>query len=409
MKYIGNTSREIQIWLGLLIAFGCSFSDAQIIKLAITGQSLIKIDPRKHWSDPFDSIKPILQTADVGFTNFEMAVDGNCGVPDEYQVMIGKPAIGKDRPGNTSGPHAVNENIMEFLSSMNIRLQSLANNHAWDLGDCGVKATIAAAKKYGVTHAGTGNNLDEASQAAIIEVKGVRIALIAATTSRDERDFILPTESSPGVNGVWTGWKEDWDRNIDAVKLASQNSDFLIYYHHFQIDQKDADGKGKYGHKYVGEMHKWQEAFAKATIDAGAGMYIAHGERVFDGVEIYRGRPILRQFGGFSYQGLQDEGSYDRQVWEGLLGMLTIEDGYIRSMKITPLALNEGNEKEYRDAIEFREKRGFAEVATGALASKILYRFKELSAKYSTSVRIEGEEAIIEIQGFPVPSPSKKE
>ena len=395
--------------MGLLIAFGCSYSDAQIIKLAITGQSLIKIDPRKHWSDPFRSVKPILQTADVGFTNFEMAIDGNCGVPVNYQIMIGKPAIGKDRPGNTSGPHAVNENIMEFLSSMNVRLQSLANNHAWDLGDCGVKATIAAAKKYGVTHAGTGNNLDEVSQCAIIEVKGVKIALIAATTSRDERDFILPTESSPGVNGVWTGWKEDWDRNIDAVKSASQNADFVIYYQHFQIDQKDADGKGNYGHKYVGDMYKWQEAFAKATIDAGAGMYIAHGERVFDGVEIYRGRPILRQFGGFSYQGLQAEGSYDPQVWEGLLGMLTIEDGYIRSMEITPLALNEGNEEEYGDAIEFREKRGFAEVATGALASKILNRFKERSAIYGTSARIEGEKAIIEVEGILVPGPSIKD
>ncbi|MFQ5603513.1 MAG: hypothetical protein ACE5HS_09625 [bacterium] len=51
-------------------------------------------------------------------------------------------------------------------------------------------------------------------------------------------------------------------------------------------------------------------AFAKVVIDTDAGMFIAHGERIFDGLEIYKGRPIFRQFGGFSYQGFQSEGSY---------------------------------------------------------------------------------------------------
>ncbi len=115
-------------------------------------------------------------------------------------------------------------------------------------------------------------------------------------------------------------------------------------------------------------------------------------------LKFIKGRPIFRQFGGFSYQGLQDEGAYDPLVWEGLLGMLTIRDGTIRSIEITPLALNEGNQKEYGDAIEFREKRGFSEVARGAQATKILDRFNDLSAKYGTSVKIEGEKAIIEIQ-----------
>ncbi len=384
-----------------MLAFSCSDQKTSAgkaeIKLVVVGQSLIKVDPRKHWPGPFGSVKPILAAADVGFTNFEMAVDNDCGLPDDYQVMLGKPALGNDRPGNTGGPHAVHENVMEFLASMNFKFQSLANNHAWDLGDCGIRATIARAEKYGVTHAGTGNSLEEATQAAMIEVKGMKIALIAATTSRDDRE-ILPTESSAGVNGVWTGWTEDWDRNIEAIKSAKRNADFVIYYQHFQIDQKDADGKGKYSHKEVGDMREWQEAFAKAIIDAGAGMFIAHGERIFDGVEIYKGKPIFRQFGGFSYQGLQAQGAYDPLVWEGLLGMLTITDRTVSTIEITPLALNEGNEKEYGDAIEFREKRGFSEVATGALAAKILNRFKDLSAKYGTTVKVKGETAIVEIQ-----------
>ncbi|MCP4723539.1 MAG: CapA family protein [bacterium] len=399
--YSHSRNLHILILIGLFLTFGCNSSDTPSVKMAIVGQSLIKVSPEKHLSDPFGSVRPIIESADVGFTNFEMAVDKNSDLPEDYQVMLGEPSFGSDRPGNTSGPHAVNENVMEFLSSMNFKLQSLSNNHAWDLGSSGIQATIEAAKKFGVTHAGTGNTLEEATRAAIIEVKGIKIALIAATTSRDERDLVLANESSPGLNGVWTGWDEDWDRNIAAVKTAGENADFVIYYHHFQFDQEDADGEGKYGHKRVGDMFKWQESFAKAVIDAGAGMYIAHGDRVFDGVEIYKGRPIFRQFGGFSYQGLQGQGAYDPLVWEGLLGMLTITDGYISTIQISPLALNEGNEKEDGDAVEFREKRGFSEVARGARAAKILNRFKDLSAKYGASVIIEGEKATIEIQDLP--------
>ena len=58
----------------------------------------------------------------------------------------------------------------------------------------------------------------------------------------------------------------------------------------------------------------WQTDFARAVIDAGASMYVGHGHRGFDGIEIYKGRPLIRQLGGFAYQGLQPEiGSYRSQ------------------------------------------------------------------------------------------------
>ena len=368
--------------------------------LAIVGQALIKVDPREQWSNPFAGIRPILEDADLAFTNFEMAVDDDCGVPPDYQVVLGKPALDEEqRPGNTGGPHAVRENVMEFLASMNFGLQSLANNHSWDLGDCGVMATIAAAERYGVTHAGTGSNLDEATRAAIIEVKGLRIALLAATTSLDERDLILPTASSPGVNGVWIGRQDDWDRNVESVRSAAKRADFVIYYQHFQITNErlsgDRTGRAQ-GHLDVGDVQQWQSRFAQAVIDAGASMFIAHGDRIFDGVEIYKGRPIIRQFGGFAYQGLQAEGSYDPLVWEGLLGLVTIRAGRVRSMEVLPLRLDEGRQSEYGDEIEFRQKRGFSDLADGDQGRRILERFAELSRNYGTSVRVEEGRARVE-------------
>jgi poly-gamma-glutamate synthesis protein (capsule biosynthesis protein) len=379
--------------------------DATVVKLAAVGQALIKIDPRESWANPFGTVKPILQSADVGFTNFEMSVLGpdDCGLSSNFNRITGEPDLGDDRPGNTSRPHAVEPNVMEFLASINLRLQSLANNHSWDLGDCGVEATINAAERYGVVHAGTGRNMNEAMKPAIVEVKGIKIALVASTTCHDERWIILPTSSSPGVNGVWTGYQEDWDRNLRAVRDAARTANFVIYYHHYQIDQEDLDGEGNDGHKKVDKsLHEWQSDFAKAMIDAGAAVYIAHGHRGFDGMEVYNGCPIFYQLGGFAYQGRNEEiGHYVPETWLGLLAMMTIQDGYVRSIEFIPLELDEGKES-YGHGEDFLKKRGFTEVATGNLATKILHIFVDLSESYGTTdIKIRGEHAYIEIPGKP--------
>ncbi len=373
----------------------------QSVQMVIAGQALIKIDPRTIWPHPFESIRPVIESADIGFTNFEMAVNppGNgCGVPKDYVTITGEPAIGHDRrPGNTGGPHAVSADVMEFLAGMNFKLMSLANNHAWDLGGCGVRATIDAAEKCGVVHAGTGRTVEESIAPAYLTVKGTRIALIAATTSRDERDLLLGN-----VNGVWFGHQEDWDRNIAAVKAAAANADFVIYYQHFQITDSDFEGirQGQQtddGHFHVDSVHAWQESFAKAVIDAGASIYIGHGHRGFDGVEIYKGRPIFRQFGGFAYHAMRDIGGYPGEyAFWGLLGRLTIEDGSILRIEFTPLALNEGHDLiDQYERTEFLRRRGMAEIATGDLAIQILRRLQRLSADYGTDISVDGERALL--------------
>ena len=173
--------------LGFFPVLGFCGVSGEALKLVAVGQALIKVDPRITWDDPFGSIRPFVEAADVGFTNFEMAVNGpdnECGVPEGYITVLGEPRIGaEDQPGNTSWPHAVDNSVMEFLAGMGFNLMSLSNNHAWDLGPCGVEATRAAADLYGVTHAGTGSSIKEAVAPAYLKVHDTTIALVAATTS----------------------------------------------------------------------------------------------------------------------------------------------------------------------------------------------------------------------------------
>ena len=136
-------------------------------------------------------------------------------------------------------------------------------------------------------------------------------------------------------------------------------------------------------------------------IDAGASMYIGHGHRAFDGIEIYKGRPLIRQLGGLAYQGLQPEiGYYDQyQPWEGVLAEMTIRNGGVVRIGFIPLELDEGDayRSEYGD-VGFLSRRGLAEVATGGRADSILARLRGLSAKYSTELTITDQRAVLEIR-----------
>ena len=95
------------------------------VTLAITGQALIKLDPRLVAETPFATVRPIVAGADIAFTNFEMAVNGEanpCGVPADYVTITGDPDIPRPlRPGNTGGPHAVSPVVMEYLADMGVR------------------------------------------------------------------------------------------------------------------------------------------------------------------------------------------------------------------------------------------------------------------------------------------------
>jgi len=374
------------------------------VRLVLAGQALIKKDPRIRWREPFGTLRPIIESADVAFTNFEMAVvpkGGRCGVPANYEVSLGTPPLPAGRrPGNSGGPHAVESEVMAFLSELGFDLMSLSNNHAWDLGDCGVAATREAAEAVGISHAGTGPDAGAASAPGYVTVGNFTIALVAATTSHDERGVI-----GHAVNGVWTGRQEDWDRNLAAVREAAMNADFVLYYQHFQLDLDEfsevAPGDSTSdGHVWVDDVAEWQSEFARAILDAGASMYVAHGARAFDGVEVYDGKPLIRQLGGLAYQGLNPEiGAYDEyRPWEGLLAEAVIRAGRVVRLEFTPLDLDEG--ETYRadyDDVEFLSRRGLAQVATGPQADSILTRLRDLSARYGAELDVSGAKAILEI------------
>jgi poly-gamma-glutamate synthesis protein (capsule biosynthesis protein) len=249
-------------------------------------------------------------------------------------------------------------------------------------------------------YAGTGPDITEATSPGYLTVGDFTIALVAATTSHDERSAI-----KHAVNGVWTGQQDDWDRNIAVVRDAAANADFVLYYQHFQIDLEEfnevAPGDSTSdGHIWVDDVAKWQSDFAHAILDAGASMYLGHGSRAFDGVEIYDGKPLIRQLGGLAYQGLNPEvGGYDEyRPWDGLIVEVIIRKGRVIQLEFTPLDLDEG--ETYRadfDDLDFLSRRGLAQLAIGTQAISILRRLDDLSASYGTELELSDSKALLRL------------
>jgi poly-gamma-glutamate synthesis protein (capsule biosynthesis protein) len=105
--------------------------------------------------------------------------------------------------------------------------------------------------------------------------------------------------------------------------------------------------------------------FARAVIDRGVDIYYGHSAHVFQGVEIYRGKPILYDTGDFI-----DDYAVDpkmRNDWSFLF-RVSVEEGAFERLDLTPVKLSYAQ----------------VDLATGGEREPILDRMERLSAQMGT-------------------------
>ncbi len=333
------------------------------VRLGIVGQALIEHDPREYLEAPLSSVVPILAATDAVFTNLEVAVSGpGCScIPTRDDVFF----------------HGAEPNVLDFLGGIGVSLLALSNNHSWDYGANGILSTIAEADARGLIHAGTGGNISEAAAPVYLDLDDFRLGLISMA-SVNSPEQARATDSRPGVNMLQPGDSADWDRNISAVRTADFVSDAVLVYQHFQTDAE------------VG----WQESWARATIDAGADIYVSHGEPTLKGVEAYHGGLILYGLGNFIFQTKTEVGRYPPDVWQSVIVEVSLGPGGVDEVVFTPLVLDEGTE-----GPSFLETRGYPEVADSEAGQAILSRLIDLSAPYGTEVELGDGRATLKVRG----------
>jgi len=361
--------RKIIAWLlTVLCASACadgpeqSSDAAPSLELAIVGQALIEHDPRAYLEAPLQSVAPILDEADVVFTNLEVAIAG--------------PACACEPTRTDVFFHGAEPGVLDYLRDLGVSLLSLANNHAWDYGTEGVSSTIAEATARGFTHSGTGVSVSAAVAPAYLTVGGLTLSLVSAA-SVNSPEGARATEDRPGVNMLDPTSSTDWDRNLASVRTARGQSDIVIVYQHFQTDAEDG----------------WQETWARAAIDAGADIYVSHGEPTLSGVEVYEGGLILYGLGNFIFHTKTELGRYTPDVWESVIAEVLLDERGAIEVTFTPVVLDRGSEGPL-----FFETRGYPEVAEGEAGEFILARLIELSVPYGTALELVDGTATLQVR-----------
>ena len=394
----------------ILLALGCAVAAAQTpdssaITITLAGQSMIRSDIRETAPAEVPIIKDLLK-GDVVFTNFEAAVAEKGETVHEGRGFLAPPGA------------------IEALRAFGVNLLSLSGNHAFDLKDTGLHNTLRMADQLEIVHAGTGNNLAEASGAGYLVTPKGTVALIASASG-----LIAPgaaaTADRPGVNElrVEAGSKEneantdlpgapantpnpqDAARILQSIRDARKRASVVIVYQHNHVF-----GNLSFNTIFSEGMaerlapNSWLVKWTHAEIDAGADIIVMHGAPLLHGVEIYKGKPIFYDLGNFIYN-VPPWLSYIHEPmnWESAVAYVSFRGGKAESISLRPIALNyigEGQPEMHDEYVNnrFIQTRGLPSPATGARAGYILQRIADLSKAFGTKVEIKGDRAEIPVR-----------
>lgn len=365
--------------LSALLALPALADDAPALRVAAVGQALVKQDLRKVAPLAVQQAQQYLAGVDVAFTNLEVAV---------------APA---DAPVTKSGPNVthVTPDALAGLRAMGFNLLSLANNHAWDLGERGLLTTIEESRKAGFTVAGTGRDAAEAGAPAFLDTPNGRVALIAIASGaiqlEDPSTWAGPDR--PGVN--YLDLRDDGtpdpaqkQRILASVRAASAHSDLVLVYHHnhFWGPRRGPDAPpGRDARIDRFETPAWLEVLARELIDHGAGAFIGHGNPALHGLEIHRGRPILYGLGNYIFHAVAHADRYGPTAYQSVVAHLEFREGRVSGMSFRPLVLSLVPTGEARAGVPY--------LASTGEARAILLYLQDQSARYGTRIVIDGDVA----------------
>jgi poly-gamma-glutamate capsule biosynthesis protein CapA/YwtB (metallophosphatase superfamily) len=316
-----------------------------MITLAMTGDVMLGrkvaevLDRHMLPEEPWGDVMPLLDAADLRIINLE------CAITDNEQPWIRTPKVFHFR----ASPSAI-----ETLQVARIDACSLANNHTLDFEEQGLLDTLEHLDAAGIRHAGAGRNQAEAAEPAILTVRTdhtSRVALLAFTDS--EPPFAAGT-SHPGTNYLPISLKPDLLQRVQRAvsDVRETGVETVIFSNHW-------------GPNMVQRPNEIFRRFARAVIDRGVDIYYGHSAHVFQGVEIYGGKPILYDTGDFI-----DDYAVNpelRNDWSFLF-KVSLEEGRFTRLDLTPVKLSYAR----------------VDLAKGDERERIVDRMERLSAEMGT-------------------------
>jgi poly-gamma-glutamate synthesis protein (capsule biosynthesis protein) len=247
------------------------------------------------------------------------------------------------------------EEQVASLAKHGVRHVNLANNHQFDMRTPGTVSTHEILAKLGIAWIGAPRAEEPLVRVETVEVRGYRIAFIAATKWMNDHPkqgeprpvFILPDSDLAA-------------QIIPSIEAAKADHDAVIVVLHW-------------GREYEDEPRKNQVKAAHAMIDAGATAIIGHHPHVLQAVERYKGGVIAYSLGNFIFRNVTEP-----VRWTGILRLGLRADGKcLDKVELHPLVMV--SEPIYRPV-----------PAKGAQLKKVAARLQSLSKLLRTKWKLAG-------------------
>lgn len=171
---------------------------------------------------------------------------------------------------------------VHIFQEIKLDLVSLANNHALDFGREALIDTINTLDQAGISHIGAGNNLDQAKAPVIEEIEGIKVGFLGATRVIPVPEWAA-TANYPGMLSTY-----DPATLIEAIKELKAQCDYVVVYVHWGIEREE-------------KPEDYQQTLGQQYIDAGADLVVGSHPHVLQGVEFYKGKPIVYSLGNFIF------------------------------------------------------------------------------------------------------------
>ena len=308
-----------------------TFGD-KAVSLLIIGD--IQVHQRR--ADPttaFVNVRETLRAADLVYANLEGVLVTSKG-PD-----IDIP----DKKGWTHpGPGGV-----RALKDAGVDIVGVANNVAY--GRSNILETMKLLDANGVLHVGAGRNLEEAHKPVIVERKGIKIGFLQYTARWYREDEQLATATEAGGaritsrDGV-TIDPADLARLQNDVRRLRPRADIVIVSHH----NRDGATPVQFGPQPArapnsprpdrSRPEEYQKQFARVALDTGADLVFGHGTHYVQGVDLYKGKPILYAIGHSAF----DQPGYEDSK-DGLVIRVVIAGRSLRRVSFVPVSRDADN------------------------------------------------------------------
>lgn len=251
----------------------------------------------------------IFQQGDLNICNLETVIT-NEGVP---------------YPKGEKNPYYFRSStqLAKLLVDANIHAVTTGNNHSMDYGAEGIRFQSEFLDTLKIAHPGSGQNLDEATKTAYINVQGIVVALISFSSVSPRT--LGATNDKAGVFFV-SPLSAIAKELEEVVTEAKKKADIVIVSPHW-TENWELEPE---------QEHRKQ---AKMLIDMGCDAVMGHSSHLLMGMETYKNKPIVYDMGTF----LVDTIAGNEGLKYAGLFQLQIENNGISKVSIYPVKLSNGH------------------------------------------------------------------